>query len=184
MQHVARKWRKLHRPGDNPPVRPGDGQTLDAELVGVARNLRLRARGVIGVLAAGRRVDVAPAALRLSLALSQLTGEPVVWFGDGHPADLPSAAGRVTVNPITANMAFSLKSARPRYPYVLFDLGRLARDGVLESVMGEVDGVLLAARAGVAKDADLMRTAGMLAGRPIVGVVLVDGVAPQLRPRA
>ncbi|HUS65772.1 MAG TPA: hypothetical protein VMZ28_14575 [Kofleriaceae bacterium] len=183
---MARKWRKLHRPGDNPPARPGGpgGQTIDAELVQVARNLRLRARGVIGVLVAGRRLDIAPAALRLSVALSQLTGEPVVWFGDGHPADVPAGAGRVAVNPITANMAFSLRSARPRYPYVLFDLGRLVRDGALESVMGEVDGVLLAARAGLAKDADLLRTAGLLAGRPIVGVVLVDGVAPQPRSPA
>ena len=173
MACVAKAWRKLHRPGDNPPSRPG-GPSLDAELVQVARNLHLRGRGVVGMLAAGPRLDIAPVALRLAGGLSQLTGNPVVWFGDGHPDDVPGGAGRVAVNPITANMAFSLKSARPRYTYVLFDLGRMVRDGALESVMGEVDGVLLAARAGAARDADLMRAARLLAGRPIVGVVLVD----------
>jgi hypothetical protein len=159
-------------------------QALDAELVRVARNLRLRARGVIGVLAAGPRVDVAGAALRLAGALAQLTGEPVVWFGDGHPSDVPAGGGRVAVNPVTANMTFSLKSARPRYTYVLFDLARMEQAGVLESVMGEVDGVLLAARAGVARDADVLRAARLLAGRPIVGVVLVEGEARQPRPPA
>ena len=175
-----------------------DASPVYAELVRIARALHRTGCRVMGLWPAGPSVPVPPLAVRLAVALSDVSGAstavvdgslrwPSSVLADGESSEHLKLAthwlrpGVALVAPRQPSATGSsvpqlramLRAAGDRFAHLVIDLTGDAEVGDHLEVVDITDGVLLVARAGQTKEGDLLRMAAELPEGKNLGVVLV-----------
>jgi hypothetical protein len=172
-----------------------ENEAVRSECMRIARVARDRGCGTLGVLPASPRVSVLPVALQLARALVGLDGDPVaVVDADGQwpvqPAQAtPAGAAPFVTERITDELVLFmpprdeprdplerllaiLERRDPSFGHILVDLSGLGRRGEHVAAMALVDGVIVLARAGETRDAELRRVMADVPPRANLGALL------------